>query len=400
MGGRFVDRVWHADLSPNVPAKFRKACRYEAFIPDPLIDFTLDIGMDLAGLVAEAEGGIRALNETARPALIPLSRFLLKAESIASSKVEGLQLSVRELARAEAKVDAGGRVSNTALEILGNIEAMELAIQEAADAPTFGVAEIVTIHERLMVKSPHPHLAGKIRIVQNWIGGNDYNPCGADFVPPPAEEVDRLLDDLCKVINDDVLPPVLQAALVHAQFETIHPFEDGNGRAGRALIHVVLKRRGVATNYVPPISVIFANARDRYIDGLTAFRMENTRDWIEIFAAAARTSSGFARQYVDAVNQQIEIWKTMLSEQHPRLRSDAAAWLIIDALPAYPLITAPIAGAAVQRSKPQVYQALDQLVNAQILKSAGRAGRAEVYEAPGILDLLAQLEAGVMPGQP
>jgi Fic family protein len=228
-------------------------------------------------------------------------------------------------------------------------------------------------------------------MVQNWIGGNDYNPCGADFVPPPPEYVEGLLDDLCAAVNDDVLPPLVQAALVHAQFETIHPFEDGNGRAGRALIHVVLKRRGVATNYVPPISVMFANARQRYIAGLTDFRGEGVRDWIEHFAASAHGAAALARRYLSAVAEQVERWRSMLRDSHAHVRSDAAAWAIIDVLPAHPMITAPIAAAAVQRSKPQVYAAFEQLAAAGILTQAGKAGRTQVYEAAGLIDLISRL---------
>lgn len=395
MPGKFVDKTWQANFSPDVPAKYRKACRYHTYIPEPLAALRLEIGLALAGLIAETESSIRALNEPGRPALIPLARLLLKTESIASSKVEGLRLGVRELARAEARIDTGeGKISATALEIIGNIEAMELAIQDAAEAPTFTVAEIQGIHERLMLASPHPHLAGHIRTVQNWIGGNDYNPCGADFVPPPPDDVALLLDDLCVAVNDDVLPPLLQAALVHAQFETIHPFEDGNGRAGRALIHVVLKRRGVAVNYVPPISVMFANSRQQYIEGLTAFRMDDVRGWIEHFAAAASSAAVLARRYVDAVAEMVESWRVMLANSRLRLRSDAAAWEIIEILPAYPLLSAPIAAAAIRKSKPQVYQAIEQLVEAKVLQPAGRAGRTQVFEAAGLLNVLAALERG------
>lgn len=323
------------------------------------------------------------------------------AESIASSKVEGLQRSVRELARAEARLDIGeGRVSRIALEIIANIEAMELAIEDAADAPEFTTGAIREIHERLMLQSPHPHLAGRIRGVQNWIGGNDYNPCGADFVPPPPEHVEGLLEDLCAAVNDDVMPPLVQAALVHAQFETIHPFEDGNGRTGRALIHVVLKRRGVAPNYVPPISIMFANSRQRHIDGLTAFRGNGVRAWIEYFAASAYGAAALARRYVSAVAEQVEGWRCMLRDSHARVRSDAAAWAIIDVLPAHPMITAPIAAAAVQRSKPQVYAAIEQLLAAGILKPAGKAARARVYEATGLLDLISALESGQAAEEP
>ncbi|MEX2283591.1 MAG: Fic family protein [Gemmatimonadota bacterium] len=151
-----------------------------------------------------------------------------------------MQLGARELARAEVRIESGAKVGAAAAEILANIDAMELAIEEAATAERFTVGEIEAIHARLMRDASSHATGGRIRPVQNWIGGNHYNPCGADYVPPPPEVVSELLDDPCVAINDDVLPPIVQAALVHAQFETIHPFEDGNGRTGRALIHVVL----------------------------------------------------------------------------------------------------------------------------------------------------------------
>ena len=109
-------------------------------------------------------------------------------------------------------------------------------------------------------------------------------PCGAAFVPPPPGEVDPLLDDLCAFINDVALPPLVQAAIAHAQFETIHPFEDGNGRTGRALVQVVLRRRGLTPAFVPPISVVLARDKDRYLKGLTLFREDRLADWIELFA--------------------------------------------------------------------------------------------------------------------
>src|SRR5690606_19943550 len=128
------------------------------------------------------------------------ARLLLRTESIASSKVEGLRMGARELARAEARLESGGRAGAQTHEILGNIDAMELAILEATEADRFGIAEVSAIHARLLERSPDPRGAGRIRTVQNWIGGNDFNPCGADFVPPPPEEVDELLADLCRAV--------------------------------------------------------------------------------------------------------------------------------------------------------------------------------------------------------
>jgi Fic family protein len=244
--GQILRKTWQHDPTIYAPPKYKRACTYDSFLPQELAALPINLEGTVAGVVSEAERAIRTLNETAGPGLAPLARLLLRTESIASSKVEGMQLGVRELARAEAKADAGQKVGETALEVLANIDAMVLAVDQATAVERFSAQEIIAIHTKLMERADNKHIAGRIRTKQNWIGGNDHNPCGADFVPPPPEEVDRLLADLCAAINDDVLPPLVQAALVHAQFETIHPFDDGNGRTGRALIQVVLRRRGVA----------------------------------------------------------------------------------------------------------------------------------------------------------
>ena len=213
MPGHLVPRTWKYDPTMDAPAAYKRACQYEAFVPDELASLEVQLDATLSGLVSEAEHAIRLLNDEGGPALDPLARLLLRTESIASSKVEGLQLGVRELARAEAKAESGGKPSPTAMELLANIDAMLLAVDEAATVERFGVTEITAIHRRLLERAPHQHIAGLIRTQQNWIGGNDYNPCGADFVPPPAEDVDRLLSDICASINNETLSPLVQAAL-------------------------------------------------------------------------------------------------------------------------------------------------------------------------------------------
>jgi Fic family protein len=240
-------------------------------------------------------------------------------------------------------------------------------------------------------------VAGRLRDSQSWIGGNDHNPCGADFVPPPPEEVPGLLRDLCDAIHDDRLPPIVQAALVHAQFETIHPFADGNGRTGRALIHVVLKRRRVAPTYVPPISVLLAAHRDHYIEGLIRFRGDRISAWIEQFAAAARGAARLAAAYLEEVQRLSDAWRAKLSAGAKAPRSDAAAWVLIDVLPAYPVITAPVAARATGRSRPQIYEALEQLQAAGVVVPLSASRRNRSWQAAGLLDLLEQLEGGTLP---
>jgi Fic family protein len=399
MPGRLLRQTWKYDPTLDAPVRYRRACRYEAFVPDELASLALNLQADLVGLVSEAERAIRQLNDEGGAVLDPLARLLLRTESIASSKVEGMQLGVRELARAEARAESGITPSPTALELLANIDAMILAVEDAAEVDRFGVAEIVAIHRRLLGHAPHGRIAGRVRTQQNWIGGNDYNPCGADFVPPPPEEVRRLLADLCAAINDETHSPLVQAALVHAQFETIHPFEDGNGRTGRALVHVVLRRRGIAPRFLPPISVVFAGARGRYIDGLSHFRGDGVSEWLEHFAAATVKAARLASAYVETVRGLQERWREQLRAAEKAPRADAVAWRIIDLLPAHPMISAPVATAVTGRAKGRVYEGVEQLVAAGVLLPLSEGRRNRWWEAAGLLDLIARLEAGHLPAR-
>jgi Fic family protein len=359
-----------------------------------LSDLHLNIPGNVAGIVAEAEKAIATLNRAAGPELMPLARLLLRTESIASSKVEGMQVDARTLARAEANQEAGRRIGAEAAEVLANIDAMQLAIERASSTGRTTTQDIRDVHYALLTRAPNPHIAGRIRSAQNWIGGNDYNPCGADFVPPPPEEVVGLLEDLCAFCNDDALSPLAQAAIAHAQFETIHPFDDGNGRTGRALLQVVIRRRGLAPAFVPPISVVLARDKERYIQGLTLFREDRLAEWLEIFAVAANRGAVLAERYMARVRALQEAWRRRLRD-HSNPRSDAASWTIIDVLPAHPVVTVQVAVAATRRTKPAVTNAVAELERAGVLSPLGDSARNRAWEAQGLLDILVDLEAGV-----
>jgi Fic family protein len=385
--GTLLPRTWTYDPALYAPPRYRRACAYDAFLPAPLIELP-PLDPAVAGTVAAAEDAIRKLNAAAQPALAPLARLLLRTESIASSKVEGMQVDARTLARAEARSEAGQPVGRESGEIIANIDAMQLAVEEAAVAPELTVEWLVEIHAALLAGTS---IAGRLRERQNWIGGNDYNPCGAAFVPPPPEAVDELLADLVAFCNDESFSPLAQAAFAHAQFETIHPFDDGNGRTGRALVQVLLRRRGLAPDYVPPISVVLAAEKDRYVRGLTAFREERENDWLESFAVASARASELATRYLERVQALQQEWRKRLA---PFVRrADAAAWLVIDVLPAHPIVSVPIAAAVTRRTRPAVNQALAQLQAAGVLILLGESRRNRSWEATGLLDLLAGLEA-------
>lgn len=393
MRGRLIQRTWWHDPTLYAPPRYRRACGYEPYVPEPLTALRLDLPGELVGRISEAEQAIADLNQGAVARLAPLARLLLRTESIASSKVEGMQVDARSLARAEARLDTGRRVGPEALDIIANIDAMEGAIERAAGEQAIEAGEFEAIHGALLVRDVYTRTAGRVRTVQNWIGGNDYNPCGADFVPPPPEEVAPLLADLAAFCNDDTLSPLVQAAIAHAQFETIHPFEDGNGRTGRALVQVILRRRRLAPAYVPPISVMLARHRERYIEGLSLYRSDRVGEWVGIFAEAAAAAAQVAVRYAARVAELQEEWRGRLTRAaHPR--SDAAAWSIIDALPAHPVVTMSVATTATGRTRPAVANAMEQLESCGVLIPLSGSPRNRAWEADGLLDLIVGLEAG------
>jgi Fic family protein len=391
--GRLIHKTWEGDPALYAPARYRRPCSYDAFVPEPLASYSPKIGAQVAGVISDAEARIAELNAVARPALAPLARLLLRTESIASSKVEGMQVDGRTLARAEARSDTGERVGPEALEVLANIDAMQLAVEEASAGAVLGVEHILAVHRVLLERAPNAQVAGELRGDQNWIGGNDYTPCGADFVPPPPENVAALLDDLVAFCADETLPPIVQAGVAHAQFETIHPFADGNGRTGRALIQVILRRRGLAPAYVPPISVVLATTRDRYIQGLGAFREGRDDEWLTLFATSAARAAELAARYLGKVELLQERWREQIRAAGSR-RADAAAWVVIDVLPAYPVISVPVAVGATRRTRPAVANAIDQLAEAGVLVPLSETRRNRSWEAAGLLDLLEGLESG------
>ena len=137
---------------------------------------------------------------------------------------------------------------------------MEEAIQIGARSSELTVDDIRAIHRSLAIVPPLNRIAGELREEQGWIGG--HSPPVASYVPPPPDYVPSLTSDLCEFMNRDDLSPVAQAAIAHAQFETIHPFGDGNGRVGRCLIHVIFRRRGLTPSYVPPVSLVLGARKD------------------------------------------------------------------------------------------------------------------------------------------
>ena len=217
-------RHWTGDFS-GPTRRDRQSCEYEVYIPDSLSGRSFSLDGEVAADVADAETALTRL-DTASVALADseaLARLLLRAESVASSRIEGLEIGARRLLQAAAARRLGIEPRDvTGRDILGNIDAMTWAVDMIGPGSAITVDTLLETHRRLLAGSRMEEYGGRVREVQNWIGGSGYNPYSASFVPPPPEVVEDLLADLVEFCNSDSLPAMAQAAVAHAQFETIH----------------------------------------------------------------------------------------------------------------------------------------------------------------------------------
>jgi Fic family protein len=371
-----------------------RSCEYEAYLPHPLAGRLFSLKGEVAADVAEAEAAVARLNVEAT-ALIDteaLARILLRAEAVASSRIEGLEAGARRLLRAEVVRGLDGVPSGvTAAEVLGNIDAMAYGIERINQSDAITNDVLLGIHDRLLTDTRLEEYGGRFRDRQNWFGGSDNNPCSASFVPPPPEFVQDLIADLCAFCNDDSLPTIAQAAIAHAQFETIHPFVDGNGRPGRALIHLVFRRRGLALRILPPVSLVLATWSKSNIEALDGRRNRGpatgnavragANQWIGLFTGACIRAVADSVAFEGQAREIQRSWR----ERIPTVRKNSSADLLPSPLPGAPVITANSAAALIGRSFPAANNVASQLVEAGILNRVSIGRRNRVYEAPEVI---------------
>jgi len=398
---KVIRKHWQSEVSAGLPRKDRQSCEYAAYVPDSLVGRRVALDGTVAADVADAEAAITRLNLDARTLIDTeaLARLLLRAESVASSKIEGLEIGPRRLLEAQAARALGETSSDvTASEVLGNIEAMIFAARGVRSDEDLSLEQLLEVHRRLLSGSRLEGTGGRIRTVQNWIGGSSYNPCSAAFVPPPPELVEDLLLDLCRFCNDDSLPAIVQAALAHAQFETIHPFVDGNGRTGRALIHLTLRRRGLAPRVLPPVSLVLATWSTDYVAALEGTRYKGRTDspeahaglnnWVGLFATACRRAVDDATEFDDRARGLEAAWRSRLGS----VRANSATDLLLHALPGAPILTVKSATDLISRSLRATNEAVARLADARVLTQVTVGRRNRAFEARELIDAFTDLE--------
>ena len=355
---------------------------YEAAVVPPIAGSSLVLGGDLAADLDEATRLLAAFDAGGAGEIAPFASVLLRSESAASSQIENLTSSARALA--EAEIGEGNRAN--AAVILGNVRTMQAALDLAGRLDEDAV---LAMHRALMAQQTQ-HPAGRWRDQQVWVGGSALHPGDAQYVPPVAADVPALMADLVAFMDRDDLPPLAHAALAHAQFETIHPFTDGNGRTGRALLHSVLLHTGVIHRVTVPISAGLLAIRDDYVDALMTYRRGDAEPILRCVAEAARSGTHIGERLVATLRQVRADWA-----EHLTARAGSTSWSMLDLLLRQPVVTARVVMRELEVSAPTAQSALQRLVDDGILLESTGHRRNRVYRAPAALRALDAYAAGL-----
>jgi len=329
-------------------------------------------------LLAEAEDAVAELarfDSEIGTTRAPFAAILLRTESASSSEIERITSSARQLALAEI----GAARSENARLVVANVHAMHAAIDLAERLD----AQAIIAMQRALLGASAPELTGSWRREQVWIGGGAVSPHRADFVPPHHGRVDEAMADLVRFIGRPDLPVLVHVALAHGQFETIHPFPDGNGRTGRALVHGMLRAAGVARNVSIPVSAGLLSAVDEYFAALTAYRAGDIEPIVRKFVDAAFAAVDNGRRLVSRLGEIRAAWDVRITS-----RRGSAARRLLDHLVMQPAIDVKAVADALGISMTAADRGIGVLESAGVLSRANAARRDRVWQADEILDAL------------
>lgn len=334
-----------------------------------------ELSDEVSALVSEATTEIARFDEQMGGENAPFSSILLRTESAASSRIENLTASARAIAEAEL----GHSTRANANEIVANSRSMSAALALSAEV---NQTSILAMHKALM-EQIDPRNAGRWRTEQVWIGGSDVGPHHAVFVPPHHSRVASALADLVTFIQREDLPVLVQAAITHAQFETIHPFINGNGRTGRALVHSMLRNKELTRKVTVPVSAGLLADTEAYVDALVAYRRGEPAGIVEQFAQAAFRAVNNGRELVGDLRRIRQTWQDRV-----QIRRDSAAWRLVDLLIRRPVLNAQVIAAELGVPVGNVHRYTGPLLEAKILSVATDGKRNQVWRSVEVLRAL------------
>jgi Fic family protein len=350
-------------------------------IPALLAPQTLVLTARQTTALESATRELTALDHSSGKVLRSLSLLLLRSESVASSKIEMLDATIDDYARALH----GSKANSSAVAMVAATKALSVMIDGLPIGGAIDAEIILRAHHSLMSSDDDERTyAGQFRTMQNWVGGSDYSPIGALYIPPPPDLVVACIDDLVNFINRDDLPALAQAAIAHAQFETIHPFTDGNGRIGRALINSILRRRGATRHVVAPLATVLVAQRDRYFNALNAYRDGSLDPILDLMTMAAEVSTREAQ----ATAMRLEAIPTEWADAVGKVRRDSTTARLLPMLLENPILSTEDVITLTGATPSRAYAAVERLALAGVLEPLTTRVRNQVWGARLVLDEL------------
>lgn len=352
---------------------------YEAAVPPLLAGASIHVGSHAQSAAAEATQELTRFDAELGDRVAQFAPVFLRSESASSSQVEQLSASARAIFTAEL---GAGKDGSNASRIVSNTNAMTEALEHAND---MSVATILELHAVLMAGEIR-HTPGAFRDEPVWIGsGRDSTPLGAHYVAPHHSRIAGLMEDLIAFANRNDLRPFEQVVATHAQFESIHPFSDGNGRTGRAIAQAQLRHAGITRQIVVPVSAGLLADLDGYHAALDAYRDGDLDPLVNSFALASIRAVDNSRVLVSDIDGVVSTWKETV-----KARSDSHVWRLFTVLARRPVLTAAVAAAELGIQQPNVYPALNRLMEAGVLQKKSEHGFAggPLYRADDVLRAL------------
>lgn len=371
----------HSDFPMSRAQRAVLHADYRAAVPANISSIAVDVSPGTVAAADDARAEVSRFDAELSHMLpgaefAPLAAVLLRTESASSSQIENITARAKSLALAEIGIAKYG--SNAKL-VAANVDAMNHAIKlPEAITPE----SILAIHESLMREQSHAN-PGSFRTEQVWIGGGGFSPHNASFVPPHHSRIEAAIEDLCAFIARTDVPLMVQASIAHAQFETIHPFNDGNGRTGRALVHAMLKLGGATTRATIPVSAgLLADTR-AYFDALTAYRNGNLDPIVEQFTEATFAAIRNGRRLSQDLLDVYERWISTV-----KARKNSSIWVILPYLLSQPAVTSVHVQELAGLSQPAADKLIEQLRDAGIIAQASGGQRYRVWVATEVTDAL------------
>ena len=356
---------------------------FSAFIPNPLPpDPPLEYDDEIKDLIEKANRALGRLDGATY--MLPNPDLFLymyvRKEAVLSTQIEGTQASLADLLEYEGDVEDDSS-SDDIREVSNYVAAMSYGLERIQELP-LSLRLIREIHARLLEGTRGSYKApGEFRTSQNWIGGT--RPSNARFVPPSAQEVLPCMGALEKFLHDEnnYTPALIKAGLAHAQFETIHPFLDGNGRVGRLLITFILCHDQVIEKPLLYLSLYFKQYRDEYYDRLTAIRRDGDWEgWIKFYL---RGIYEISKQATTAAKLIMDLQAKHRILVNSLGKAASTAMRLLELLYQQPFVSVPATEKKLELSAPAARKAINNLENIGILKeiSGKRRDRLYLYEA-------------------